>query len=154
FLEGELPQGLEIRGLGIHRLKDLQHEEDIFQLTHPDLRSDFAPLRSLTRYRNNLPNQLTSFVGRTWEISEVEKLIPTCRLLTLTGAGGCGKTRLALEVASRVGASYGEGVWLVELASLTNPGLVPTAICSALEVTEEPSQDALSTLIDRLRESS
>src|SRR5205823_9024598 len=89
-------------------------------------------------YPNNLPLQLTSFVGREREIVEVERRLGTTRLLTLTGAGGAGKTRLALQVAGEMLEAYADGVWLVELAPLAEPALVPQAIGSALGVREAP----------------
>src|SRR5437867_10271679 len=89
---------------------------------------------------HNLPLQLTSFIGREREIAEVERLLGGTRLLTLTGAGGCGKTRLALRVAEGVLGDYADGVWLVELAPLADPALVPQAIASALGVREAPGR--------------
>src|SRR5262245_23201474 len=103
---------------------------------------------------NNLPLQLTSFIGREREIAEIERLLGTTRLLTLTGTGGCGKTRLALEVAARVLPGYEHGVWLVELAALSDPGLVPQAVASALGVREAPGRAIEETLVGYLRERS
>ncbi len=154
LLGAHMPSGAGVRDLGLHRVKDLQNEERIFQLVHDDLRSDFPPLRSIARFRHNLPTQLTNFVGRSREISEIERLIPACRLLTLTGTGGCGKTRLAVQVASRLGPAFPDGVWMVELATLSDANLLPNAICAALQLREEPTRDPRFTIIDRLRESS
>ena len=100
---------------------------------------------------NNLPRQLTSFIGRKSEIAEIKKLLATTYLLTLTGSGGCGKTRLALEVATNLVEEYSDGVWLVELASLSDPGLVPQEIASALDVSEQPDRSISDTLLDYLR---
>lgn len=100
---------------------------------------------------HNLPSPLTSFVGRGWEVAEVTRLLGTARLLTLSGAGGCGKTRLALEVAGKLLAEYPDGVWLVELAPLADPPLVPQAVAVALNVREAPGRTPLAVLTDALR---
>src|SRR5438445_3623441 len=102
----------------------------------------------------NLPLQTTSFIGREREIAEVERLLGTTRLLTLTGTGGCGKTRLALEVASRVLPEYEHGVWLVELAALSDAGLVAQTVASALGLREAPGRTIEESLIGFLRERS
>jgi len=146
-----LPPGVSLRDLGEHRFKDLQRREQIFQLLHPDLPADFPPLRSLDALPNNLPRQLTSFIGREREMAEVKRLLTTTRLLTLTGSGGCGKTRLALQVAADLVEEFANGVWLVELAALTDPALVPQAVASALGVREEPGRPLLATLSDYLK---
>ncbi len=147
----DLPPGVILRGLGEHRLKDLQRLEEIFQLLHPDLPTDFPPLRSLDVLPNNLPHQVTSFIGREWEMAEVKRLLPTTRLLTLTGPGGCGKTRLALQVAADLLEEFANGVWLAELAALSDSALVPQAVASALGVREEPGRSLLATLADYLQ---
>lgn len=156
LVEHELPEGAGLRDLGSHRLKDLQHPEPVFQLLHPDLPSDLPPLKSLDFLPNNLPLQLTSFIGREQEMVAVRRLLATTRLLTLAGAGGCGKTRLSLQVAADVLDEYSEGVWLVELAALAGPALVPQAAAVALGVREAagsvPGGGSLTqTLIDHLR---
>ncbi|MGQ0550991.1 MAG: ATP-binding protein [Armatimonadota bacterium] len=146
-----LPAGVSLRDLGEHRLKDLQRREQIFQLLHPDLPADFPPLRSLDALPNNLPRQLTSFIGREREMAEVKRLLTTTRLLMLTGSGGCGKTRLALQVAADLVEEFANGVWLVELAALSDPALVPQSVASALGVREEPGRPLLATLSDYLQ---
>jgi predicted ATPase/class 3 adenylate cyclase len=148
---GEWPPGVTVRDLGTHRLKDLQRPEQIFQLLHPALPADFPPIRSLEAYRHNLPVQVTSFVGREREIEEVKRLLEGTHLLTLTGAGGSGKTRLAVQVAAGVVEEYAHGVRLVELASLTDPGFVPQAVATALGVREEPGRALDETLVEFLR---
>src|SRR5207244_1789028 len=140
-----LPVGTGLLDLGSHRLKDLQQPEHVFQLLHPGLPSDFPSLKSLDPLRNNLPRQLTSFVGREREIGEVQRLLKSSALLTLTGSGGCGKTRLALQIAAEALEEYPDGVWLAELASLTDPALVPQAVASALGVQEEGGQELVQT---------
>src|SRR5918997_1610397 len=112
----------------------------------------FPRIRSPERLLpNNLPLQLTSFVGREREIAEVKDLLVEQRLLTLTGPGGCGKTRLALKVAGDLAESFEDGVWLVELASLSDPNLVPQAIASTLEVREAPGRSLTEVVIEHLK---
>lgn len=149
---GSLPAGTVLRDLGTHRLKDLDKPEKIFQVVHPDLPTERRPLQSLTTLANNLPSPLTSFVGRQREIAQVKQLLSTARLLTLTGIGGCGKTRLALQVASHSLEEYPDGAWLVELAALSDPALVPKAVGSAVGVGEEPGQPLMPTLLGTLCE--
>jgi predicted ATPase/class 3 adenylate cyclase len=146
-----LPVGIHVRDLGEHRLKDMQRAERVYQLVVPDLPNAFPPLRSLEAYPNNLPIQLTSFVGRERELAEVTRLLSTSRLLTFTGSGGCGKTRLALQAAADALALFADGVWLVELAPLTDPDLVPHAVTAALGVREEPGRPLLISLVEHLR---
>jgi predicted ATPase/class 3 adenylate cyclase len=154
IVRDRLPPGANLRDLGSHRLKDLQQPEHIFQLVHPSLPADFPPLHSLQAFANNLPVQLTSFIGREWEMAEVKRLLATTRLLTLTGTGGCGKTRLALQIGAESLSDYADGVWCVELAALSDPSLAPQAVASALGVREEPNRPILSTLSDHLRSKS
>lgn len=147
----ELPIGASLRDLGEHRLKDLTDPPRLFQLVAPDLPSDFPPLKSLDVLPNNLPRQLTSFIGREREIAEVKGLLTAASLVTLTGAGGSGKTRLAVQVAAEVLDEYTDGVWVVELAALSNPDLVPQAVAAALGVPEQPGRAVRDTLTDALR---
>jgi predicted ATPase/class 3 adenylate cyclase len=146
-----LPSGTSLRDLGSHRLKDLQHPEHVFQLLHHDLPADFPPLRSLQGFAHNLPVQLTSFIGREHEMADVKRLLTATRLLALTGVGGCGKTRLALQVAADLLDQYQSGVWLVELAALADPTIVPQTVASVLGVREEGSRPLMDTLVDFLR---
>src|SRR5204862_4100040 len=129
----------------------LQQPERVFQLLHPELPAEFPPLRSLEAFAHNLPVQLTSFVGREREMAEVKRLLATAHLLTLTGSGGCGKTRLALQVAAEVAEQFADGVWLVELAALTDAALVPQSVATALGVREEPGRPLTATLTEYLR---
>jgi predicted ATPase/class 3 adenylate cyclase len=145
-----LPAGAELQALGEHRLRDLARPEALFQLVHPGLPSEFPPLRSLQAFAHNLPIQLTSLVGREDELAEVRRLLGTTRLLTLTGTGGAGKTRLALQVAADLLDAYADGVWFVELATLTDASLVPQAALSALGLREEPGRALVGTLVDSL----
>ena len=147
----DLPPGVSLRDLGTHRLKDLREPEHLLQVVHPDLPADFPPPKSLDVLPNNLPVQLTSFIGREREKAEIRKLLSTTRFVTLTGAGGAGKTRLALQVAAEALGEFRDGVWLVELATLNDPSLVPKAVASALDVPEQPGRALTETLKDALR---
>src|SRR6185436_718375 len=108
-----LPTGVTLRDLGKHRLKGLTQLEHLFQVIAPDLPADFPPLQSLGMSPNNLPVQLTSFIGRDAEMAEVKRLLSASRLVTLTGSGGCGKTRLSIQVASELGVQFSDGVWFI-----------------------------------------
>ena len=120
-----------------------------YQFTLPVTTGDGEANRA-SRSKHNLPYQLTSFVGREQEIAQLEELVTTNRLVTLTGAGGAGKTRLAIEVASRLVDAFPDGVWLVELAALSDPRLVPQAVAQVLEVKEQPTRPLIDTLSDHL----
>ena len=147
-----LPSGAALADLGSHRLKDLGRPERIFQLTAPGLPAGFPPLRSLGNpaLPNNLPAQLSAFIGRDREICEVRALVESSRLVTLAGAGGCGKTRLGLQVAAELLDGSGDGVWLAELAAVTGQDAVPAAICEALRLAVNPGRPALEALLDAL----
>ena len=149
-----LPPFAALLDLGEHRLKDLGHPEHVFQLLAPDLMRDFPPLRSLNNpsLLHNLPQQVSSFIGRAAEVAQVEALLGKSRLLTLTGMGGTGKTRLALQAAANLLTGGGDGVWLVELAPLADPALVPQAVAQALGVREEPGTAVSGTLTVALKE--
>jgi predicted ATPase/Tfp pilus assembly protein PilF len=147
----DLPDGVSLRDLGEHRLKDLAHPLHLFQVAAADLPGDFPPIRSLDVLPNNLPRQLTSFIGREKEMAEVKRLLSTAFLVTLTGSGGAGKTRLALQVAAAVVEGFPDGVWLAEFAPITDPALVPKAVASALSVPEQPGREVTETLVDVLR---
>lgn len=145
-----LPDGVSLRDLGEHRLKDLKQPRRVFQLVSSELLDAFPPLRSLDARPHNLPIQLTSFVGRRSEMVEIKRLLTTTRLLTLTGPGGAGKTRLALQVAADLADAYDNGVWLIELAPLADPELVPAAAAVVLGIREQPGQPILNSLVDHL----
>ena len=148
-----LPPNVSLSDLGRHRLKDLGRPEQVFHLRHPSLPAEFAPLRSLDNpaLPNNLPQQTTSFIGRERQVAEVEALLGKTRLLTLTGAGGSGKTRLSLQVAADLLDGEGDGVWLVELAALSDPALVPQAVADVLRVKEQAGQPIRRTLVEALK---
>lgn len=153
LVRDHLPDGIDLLPLGEHRLKDLLRPETVYQPTHPDLQTTFPLLRSLGSpgLANNLPQQTTSFVGREKEITESRALLANARLLTMTGSGGTGKTRLSLQVAADVLDDYPDGVWFVELAPLADPGLVPQAVAQVLGVKEEPNRSLTQTLCDFLK---
>ena len=137
--------------LGRVRLRDLAGAEDVWQLCHAELPSLFPALRSLDSTPNNLPLQLTSFIGREKEIAAANALLGKSRLLTLTGSGGCGKTRLALHIAAVALDTFPDGVWLVELAALAGPELVPQTVAVVLGLREEPGRPFTQTLTDFLK---
>jgi predicted ATPase/class 3 adenylate cyclase len=152
LVRGWLPPGAALADLGVHYLKDLGRPERIFQLTAAGLPAQFPPLRSLGNpaLPNNLPAQLSTFIGREREISEVRALVESSRLVTLTGAGGCGKTRLGLQVAAELLDGSGDGVWLAELAAVTDQDAVPAAISQALRLAAQPGRSTLEALLDAL----
>ena len=150
LVEHVLPEGTDLSDLGPHRVKDIAHPEHLYHLTIEDLATDFPPPRTLDARPNNLPVQLTSFVGREGEIAKVRHLLGHTRLLTLTGAGGTGKTRLALRVAADVLTEYRDGAFFVDLSAVTDPALVPSAIARALEVGEEVERSILEAVRDYL----
>ena len=156
----QLPNDVSLRAMGEHHLKGLADLERILQVVAPDLPSDF-PRRynRSTTIPNNLPVQVTSFIGRERELSELQHLLPTTRLLTLTGSGGTGKTRLSLQVAAEVldspstgsGPAFKDGVWFIELAPLSDPALLPLTVASVLGVREEQGRPLITTLLEWLR---
>ena len=147
LVRDRLPAGVALRDLGKVRLRDLTRPERVYQVVHPRLRQDFPALRTLEATPNNLPQQLTSFIGRERELAEVRDLLANSRLLTLVGAGGIGKTRLSLQVASDVMNGYPDGVWLVELAPLSDASRVPLAVASILGVKEEAGHPVIEALV-------
>jgi predicted ATPase/class 3 adenylate cyclase len=152
-LVGEAPPAdMELLDLGERRLKDLLHPEHLYQLYAPDLPSTFPPLRTLDAYLNNLPAQLTSFIGREHEIAEVKRELKTHRLVTLTGPGGTGKTRLSLQVAADLLDQFHHGVWFIELAPLTDPNLIPQTILSAIGISEQSGKPLLALLTEYFHE--
>jgi predicted ATPase/class 3 adenylate cyclase len=147
-----LPAGTRLRDLGEHRLKDIIDAEHLYDLVVDGLPAEFPPLRTLDARPNNLPSQLTSFVGRDQQLDELKQLMGSTRLLTLTGAGGTGKTRLALQLAAETLREYSDGAFFVDLAPINDLALVPAVIAHVLEVQEEPGVVILDTLKRHLRE--
>jgi predicted ATPase/class 3 adenylate cyclase len=151
LVQDELPTGVELRDLGQQQLKGLSRPEHLFQLDILGLPSDFPPLTTPGLARHNLPVQLTSFIGREKELAEVKNLLQETHVLTLTGPGGTGKTRLSLQLAAEVLKEFPDGVWLVELAPLADPSLVIPTVASTLGVREQPGRTILDALIDYVR---
>jgi predicted ATPase/class 3 adenylate cyclase len=153
LVRDKLPFQTTLKDLGVHRLKDLARPEHVFQLSHPDLPEAFPALRSLNSAEtpNNLPQQVTSFIGRQKEIEAVQQTLARSRLLTLTGSGGSGKSRLALQAAADLLETYPNGVWLVELAALTDPILVAQTVANVLAVSEVKDKPTLTTLAENLK---
>jgi predicted ATPase/class 3 adenylate cyclase len=153
LVEPDLPPTFALLDLGLHRLKDLAHPERLYQLSVEGLPPKFPPLRSLEARPNNLPLQLTRFIGRQRQIAEIKRrLLNGARLLTLTGPGGTGKTRLAIEVAGETLPAFEDGVWFIDLASVTDPTLVISAIAETLGVTAKDGQSLQEVLGSSLRD--
>jgi predicted ATPase/class 3 adenylate cyclase len=149
LVRGDLPDGVSLRDLGEHRLKDLARPERILQLAVDDLPGEFPPIRSLET-PTNLPAQRTSFVGREREVARVKELLRGPGLLTLNGPGGSGKTRLALQAARALLEDYPDGVFLAELEPITDPLLVPATIADAVGLRAEGGRPVLDTLREQL----
>lgn len=148
-----LPADAWLIDLGTHELRGVPRPERVVQLCHPDLRSDFPPLRTAKSVAaQNLPSQFTSFVGRGAQVTEVRKLLAQNRIVTLTGAGGVGKTRLAVEVANQLSAEYADGVWFVDLAPITDSDLVPAEVAHALRLPDQPGRSTIDTLLRFVRD--
>ncbi|MEK6221765.1 MAG: AAA family ATPase, partial [Chloroflexota bacterium] len=151
LISTNLPPKAVVKSLGEHRLKGISAPEEILQLSHVDLPDQFPPLRSLSVLKHNLPVQLTTFIGREKEIDNIQKLLQDTRLLTLLGPGGTGKSRLQLQVAEEIVQKFQDGVWLVELAPLTDPAMIPVQVAAALKLQEQPNRNILTLLTDYLR---
>lgn len=152
LLRGQLPKDATLRDLGEHRLKDVRLPVRIFQAVVPGLPGDFPALRALHVYPNNLPTEFTSFVGREKELAEIKQFVMEHRLVTLTGAGGTGKTRLALQAASLLLRQFADGIWFVELAPVTDPDLIPATIFTTLGLSDRSGQGVFQLLLDFLQE--
>jgi predicted ATPase/class 3 adenylate cyclase len=152
LVEGSLPEGVTVHDLGQHRLKDLEAPEHIYQLVIPDLPDEFPPIRSLDARPNNLPTQLTSFVGRDRLVEQAQDVLASTRLVTLTGPGGTGKTRLSIHLGQQLLGTFEHGVFFVALASITDPALVGSTVAHTLGLAEEGTRPILETLKDHLRD--
>ncbi|MCC6499979.1 MAG: tetratricopeptide repeat protein [Anaerolineales bacterium] len=165
LLQHRLPEDASLLDMGTRRLKDWNRPEQIFQLVIEGLPSEFPPLRALDASPHNLPAPTTSFIGREKEKAEIKQALTPSplpqreglgardhRLVTLTGSGGTGKTRLSLQVAADLLDQFADGVWFVELAPLTDPHLIPQTILSAMRANEQEGKTALETLVERVRE--
>jgi predicted ATPase/class 3 adenylate cyclase len=150
LVRDDLPGGMSLRNLGEHRLKDLTRPEHIYQLVSPTLESNFPPLKTLDFHPNNLPLQLTSFIGREWEHEDVRDKITTSRLVTLIGPGGTGKSRLALQVAAELTDNFNQGVWFVDLSALTDPSLLAQSVATELSIRERAQLPLIDTLAEEI----
>jgi predicted ATPase/class 3 adenylate cyclase len=158
LLTAGLPDGARLRDLGLHRLKDLGRPEQVFQLEAPGLTASFPPLTSLDNPElpNNLPGVVSAFVGREAELAEVRTLVRDARLVTLTGAGGSGKTRLALQAAAELLGSTGsagstaDGVWFIDLAPVTDGAQIPVTVAGVLEIPDHSGPDVADAVVDAL----
>jgi predicted ATPase/class 3 adenylate cyclase/DNA-binding CsgD family transcriptional regulator len=143
-----LPDDVWLVDLGTHELRGVVRPERVVQLCHPDLRNDFPPLQTAKSVAtHNFPSQFTSFVGRGPQLADVRAMLTRSRLVTLTGAGGSGKTRLAVEAAGHFASDYADGVWYVDLAPITNPNLVPVAMARALGLPDQPGRSTVDTVL-------
>ncbi len=148
-----LPDDAWLTDLGTHPLRDLPRPERVAQLCHPDLVNDFPPLRVANAVvSQRFPVQLTSFIGRDEQLAQVRELLTQNRLVTLTGAGGAGKTRLAIEIARQLVGEFGEGVWYVDLAPITGPDVVPIAVAHAFELPDQPGRSTMDALVRFVRD--
>jgi len=152
LVRDHLPPDVSLTPLGEQQLADLTRPESVFQVCSADLPSTFPPLRSPRSRRHNLPGALTSFVGRTRELDEVRGLIRSARLVTLTGVGGVGKTRLAVEAITKLLDEFADGAWLVELGPVNEPGLVAPTLMAALGLTSAGTPAGSGSVSDRLCE--
>jgi predicted ATPase/class 3 adenylate cyclase len=152
LVEPELPADVGLRDLGRHRLKDLEHPEHLYDLAIAGLPGEFPPLRTLDVRPMNLPAQRTSFVGREGMMAEVGRLLGEHRLVTLTGPGGTGKTRLAVQVAGGSLDRFPDGAYFVDLSALVDPRLVPSTIAAAMRVRGEIGRDVREAVFDYLRD--
>ena len=150
LVTGDLGPELSLRGLGNHRLKDLREPQPLAQVVADGLRIEFPPLRSLDARPNNLPTQLTSFVGRERELAEAGALLAANRLVTLTGPGGTGKTRLSLQVAANAAEDFPDGIFFVALETVREPALVPSRLAAAIGIAEPGRRTTTEVLVEWL----
>ncbi len=147
-----LPADISLYDLGEHRLKDLSRPENIYQINATGLPAEFPPLRTLNNIPSNLPLQLTSFIGREKEIEDIQNLLAANRMVTLTGSGGTGKTRLSIEVGNKLLSSFPHGVWLIELAPLSDPSQIIPTLAQVFSLQEHPFGPLETLLMDYLRD--
>jgi predicted ATPase/class 3 adenylate cyclase len=146
----DLLTNIDALELGRRRLRDIVKPVALFQVRAPGLRTDFPPLKTLDPVPGNLRPATTSFIGRQHEVAELQTAVRTHQLVTLTGVGGVGKTRLALEVASQVANAFHDGVWVIELASVTDPAAVPEAVAAVLGVSQQPGMSVATSVANAL----
>jgi predicted ATPase/class 3 adenylate cyclase/DNA-binding CsgD family transcriptional regulator len=152
LLREQLPEQIKLRDMGMQEFADVPAPTRVFQVIVTDLPTEFPPLRTINNLPNNLPTQLTSFVGREKELADVKRLLQNTHLLTLIGPGGTGKTRLSLEAAGEMLHLYPDGVWFVELARILDSQLVPRTTAIAIGLRDEPQRPVIDMLCDYLRE--
>jgi predicted ATPase/class 3 adenylate cyclase len=152
LIRQQLPANTTLLDLGEHRLKDLTRPEHIYQVTNPELPSKFPPIKSLDSFPNNLPIQLSSFVGREKEVDEIKALLNSSHLVTLTGSGGTGKTRLSLEVGAEELPTFANGIWVIELAPLSDESQIIPALAQAFGLQELPFNPLANLVTDYLRD--
>ncbi|HSG43172.1 MAG TPA: adenylate/guanylate cyclase domain-containing protein [Anaerolineales bacterium] len=150
LLRGQLPEGVDLLDLGRHNFKGVPQAVRVFQVNAPGLERDFLPLRTFDILPNNLPAQLTSFVGREKELGDVKRLLKDTHMLTLIGPGGTGKTRLSIQAANDVLSQYPDGIWLVDLAPILDPLLVPRTTAISIGLRQEPQRPVIDMLCDYL----
>jgi len=150
LLRGGLPQGVDLLDMDRHNFKDVPQAVRVFQVNSSGLQRDFPPLRTFDILPNNLPTQLTSFVGREKELADVKRLLSDTHMLTLIGPGGTGKTRLSIRSARDVLNQYPDGVWLIDLAPVLDPNLVPRTTAITIGLREEPQRPVIDMLCDYL----
>lgn len=138
----------ELMDLGLHRLRGFDDRERLFQLVAPGLERQFPRPRTLDATPHNLPTQITTFVGRVRERAELRALVSGQRLVTVVGAGGAGKTRLAVELAGDLVGAYPDGIWFVDVATITDPGLLGFAVASVLGLRPEPGRPVVDTIVE------
>jgi predicted ATPase/class 3 adenylate cyclase/tetratricopeptide (TPR) repeat protein len=152
LLREKLHEGVSLRDIGEHKFKDVPHLVRVFQVCASGLQSEFPYLRTLDEHPNNLPGQITSFIGRQKELADVKRLLQNAHLLTLIGPGGTGKTRLSIQAASEMLHQYPDGVWFVELAPILDPLLVSRTTAISIGLRDEPQRPVIDMLCDYLRE--
>jgi len=150
LLRGQLADEVDLIDMGKHNFKDVPQAVRVFQVVAPDLQRDFPSLRTFDILPNNLPAQLTSFVGREKELADVKRLLKDTHMLTLIGPGGTGKTRLSIQAANDVLSQYPDGVWLVDLAPILDPQLVPRTTAITIGLRDEPQRPVIDMLCDYL----
>jgi predicted ATPase/class 3 adenylate cyclase len=151
LVQGRLGSGFGLRRLGEFRLRDLAEAELIYQLTHADLPAEFPPIRTVAERPGNLPVLVSSFIGRERELEQTEAALSQARVVTLTGPGGVGKTRLALQIAGQIAGRFADGAWLCELAPIRDPAGVDDAVAAVFSVTAQAGQSTRDALVELLR---
>jgi len=150
LLRGQSPESIDLIDMGRHNFKGVPQAVRIFQVNVPGLQQEFLPLRTFDILPNNLPAQLTSFVGREKELADIKRLLSDTHMLTLIGPGGTGKTRLSIQAANDVLSQYPDGVWLVDLAPILDPLLVPRTTAITIGLRNEPQRPVIDMLCDYL----